>query len=387
MLMRCCALAGLGLAMFSLISGDVARANVIPLVSASASSGLGGGFDRTAIHTVDQSGLTGDEHSNVPDGGMWLTNGTFAAPNDTTPQITFDLGAAYVVDTLKVWNYNESGLPSRGISSARISVAGADQVFSPLIDAQAFTVAPGTPGDFSQSIALGGATARYVRIDNITNAGDGLAFAGLSEVRFDGTLAPGESRELPLPTTIDEVSSNLFGFNRGAGYLVNHAGMGGKVHSRAPDGMMWLNQGSFPNVPPEQFDLDPFIVFDVGAEKLLDRMVIWNYNEALPGRDDLLVRGIKTADILVAGEDKVFTTLITGQELTIAPGTDDVDFGQIIDLTGTTARYIKLENLVNHGAGNDFMGLSEVQIYEVPEPSSWALLTLGALALLARRRK
>lgn len=380
------ALACLGLAAAGWSGVTAVQASVIPLVSASASSGLGGGFDRTAIHTVDGSGLSGDSHSAVPDGEMWLTNGTFAAPNDITPQITFDLGAAYVVDTMRVWNYNETGLPTRGLTSGRISVAGADQVFSPVIADQAFTAAPGVAGDFSQSISLGGATARYVRVDNIVHLGDN-GFAGLSEVRFDGSLAPGESRELPIPATIQSVSSSIKDFNRDATYVVTGVGLGGAAHSRTPGGTMWLNQGTFGNVPPEQFDTDPFIVFDVGAETSLDRVVIWNYNEALPGRDDLLNRGIKTADILVAGDDLVFTTLIEAQELTIAPGTDDVDFGQAIDLAGVTARYIKLDNLVNFGNNENFVGLSEVQFYAVPEPGALTLLAMSSLLLLFRRRK
>ncbi len=383
---RICALACLGLAAAGWGDVTAARGSVIPLVSASASTGLGGGFDRTAIHTVDSTGLVGDVHDTVPDGGMWLSNGTFAVPNDTTPQITFDLGAAYVVDTMRVWNYNESGSATRGISSGRVSVAGADQVFSPVIDNQVFNAAPGGASDFSQSISLGGATARYVRVDNIVHLGDNN-FAGLSEVRFDGALAPGESRELPIPATIQSVSSNIKDFNRDAVYAVSGVGLGGTAHSRSPGGTMWLNQGTFGNVPPEQFDTDPFIVFDVGAETSLDRIVIWNYNEALPGRDDLLNRGVKTADILVAGDDLVFTPLITAQELAIAPGTDDVDFGQAIDLAGVTARYIKLDYLTNFGNGENFVGLSEVQFYAVPEPGTLTLLAASSLLLLARRRK
>lgn len=387
MLKRCSALLGAALTIGTSLPAEHTRADTIPLVSVSASSGLGGNFDRSAIHAVDGTGLTGNSHGNVPDGAMWLTNGIFAAPNDTAPQITFDLGALYVVDALRVWNYNEAPLTNRGIGSARISIAGADQVFTPLIDAQTFDAAPGAPGEFAQDIALGGATARYVRLDNIVNLGDANAFAGLSEVRFEGALAPGETRELPIPATIHDVSSSIANFNREAAYAVSGVGLGGTAHSRSPTGTMWLNQGSFPNVPAEEFDLDPFIVFDVGSEQPLDRMVIWNYNESVPGRDDLLIRGIKTADILVAGEDLVFTTLIAGQELSIAPGTDDVDFGQAIDLGGQSVRYIKLDNLVNFGNPDNFVGLSEVQFYAVPEPGSWALLAVGVLAFTLRRRK
>jgi hypothetical protein len=84
----------------------------------------------------------------------------------------------------------------------------------------------------------------------------------------------------------------------------------------------------------------------------------------------------------------VFTPLIVGQELTIAPGTDDVDFSQAIDLAGTTARYIKLDNLVSFGNADNFVGLSEVQFYAVPEPASIALLTMaiGAFGVVRRFR-
>jgi hypothetical protein len=376
---------GVGAALMAM-SGQ-AGAAVIPLVSAAASTGLGGTFDRGAIHAVDGTGLVGDAHGTVPDGAMWLNNGTFGAPNDLTPFITFDLGASYQVDSMRVWNYNELNLPNRGIATGRISIAGPDQVFTPLIDSQSFNAAPGTDSDFSQTIALG-ATARYVRLDNLTNLGDGNAFVGLSEVKFEGTLAPGETRDLPIPATVSDVSSSIFGFNRDASYAVNGAGLGGTMHSRTPNGSMWLNQGTFANVPAEEFDTDPYIVFDVGSEKSLDRMVVWNYNEFIPNGAGLLNRGIKTADILVAGEDGVFTPFIVGQELTIAPGTDDVDFSQAIDLAGTTARYIKLDNLVNYGDVDNFVGLSEVQFYAVPEPTSIALLAIafGALGVVRRFR-
>ena len=42
----------------------------------------------------------------------------------------------------------------------------------------------------------------------------------------------------------------------------------GNAHSRTPGGTMWLNQGTFGNVPEEEFDLDPYIVFDVGFGKV-----------------------------------------------------------------------------------------------------------------------
>jgi hypothetical protein len=138
---------------------------------------------------------------------------------------------------------------------------------------------------------------------------------------------------------------------------------------------MWLSAGTL----GAEIDVEPEITFDLGSEKDIDRMKIWNYNEYrpdLPDRlEELLGRGVKDMDILIAGEDGVFTTLLSGYELARAPEAGDtMDFSDTIDFGGVTARYVKLDILSNHNGrdftdpfGDDFLqnfaGLSEVQFF------------------------
>src|SRR5215211_7041954 len=151
----------------------VAHASAAPIagVGVTASSELVGVFDRAALHMVDGSGLTGTQHGTVPDGSMWLSTGNACCGGaaDPAPTVTFDLGSLYNVGSMKVWNYNEFNLTSRGINSADILTAGNDSVFSPLIVGQTFTQAPGTLSDFSQTISLSNVAARYVRLTNMTH--------------------------------------------------------------------------------------------------------------------------------------------------------------------------------------------------------------------------
>jgi hypothetical protein len=189
-----------------------------------------------------------------------------------------------------------------------------------------------------------------------------------------------------IPATINAVSSNLkdvSGFDRTAEYVVNGAGFSAGTHSINPEGTMWLNNGTF----AEPNDLEPEITFDLGSVQAIGSMKVWNYNETLPGRPELLGRGVGSADILVAGDDLVFSTLIAAQAFDIAPGVEDVDFGQTIDLN-TSARYVKLDILGNAGGDNNFVGLSEVQFNAVPEPASLLalLIGLGLLTVSKRRR-
>ncbi len=161
---------------------------------------------------------------------------------------------------------------------------------------------------------------------------------------------------------IHEVSSNLGDvtpFNRLAEYVVNRYGWVDSTHSINPESTMWLNNGTF--VEPN--DLEPFITFDLGQVSALENVKVWNYNESLADRPELLGRGVAAANILVAGDDLKFTTLIANQEFDIAPGDDTVDFGQVIALGGVQARYVKFEILGNHGGDADFVGLSEVMFF------------------------
>jgi hypothetical protein len=361
--------------------------DMIAGVRARASSFFAGD-NRVPANAVNGNGLIGRLHANgSPGANMWLS-----ASGDVNPTFDVDLGGVHTVDDLRIWNYNENANAScclgRGVRLADVYVAGQDGVFgaAPVLTGVELDAAPGSISDFSQVVSLGGVQARYVRLAVTANHGD-ASFTGLSEVKVTGSAVAGQA---PLPTAIKSVSSNLAGFNRNAAYTVSGAGLGyGDTHSVAPDGNMWLNQGTFANVPAEQFDLDPEITFDLGSVQSITTMKIWNYNETVPGREDeLLGRGVAMTDVLVAGEDMVFSPLYTFLEIDRANGDASVDFSQSFDMGGVMARYVKLDILGNHGGDNNFVGLSEVQFFGVPEPSTYALAAVGLATLaFARRRR
>lgn len=160
-----------------------------------------GAFDRRAVHTVDGVGLSGAQHGNNPE-TMWLTNGTYAAPNDPLPaRITFDLQNNYDLNSFHVWNYNEnSGNPSvftkRGANDVTISVASSEGGAFTSLGNFNFAKAPGTSTYTGEPIDLSAYAAaddtRLIRFDITSSHGGDNNFAGLSEVQFDGTfLGPG----------------------------------------------------------------------------------------------------------------------------------------------------------------------------------------------------
>jgi hypothetical protein len=244
---------------------------------------------------------------------------------------------------------------------------------TPVISGQSFARAPGATEDFSQVISLGGVQARYIKIDITENHGD-PSFTGLSELKVTGSVIP----ELaPIPATVSQVSSEIGApFDRGSAHVVDGSGLlYADAHSAVPDGTMWLSGGTF----GAEIDVEPEITFDLGSVKDIGRMKIWNYNEYRPDLPDrlqeLLGRGVKETNILIAGEDGVFTTLLSEYELERAPeGGDTMDFSETIDFGGVRARYVKLDILSNHNGrdftdptGDDglqnFAGLSEVQFF------------------------
>jgi hypothetical protein len=189
-----------------------------------------------------------------------------------------------------------------------------------------------------------------------------------------------------IENVVATASSNLSGFARGVANLTNGSGLiSGGAHRIAPDGTMWLNQGTFVSNPPAPSDLAPEVTFDLGSVQTLDHMKVWNYNEYLDGRPELLSRGVANADILIAGEDRVFTVFIANQAFNKAPGNETTPFAQTINFGGTQARYVKFDIHGSHvGGDNNFVGLSEVQFFTPPDPIDTDL-PLGATTYYFRK--
>ena len=113
---------------------------------------------------------------------------------------------------------------------------------------------------------------------------------------------------------------------------------------------------------------DPFpvtITFDLGESHDLDSLKIWNWNAA-----NTLTAGAKDIEILVAAQGGGTFTSLGSFTLTQAPGLANVDFGQLIDLSGfpatADARLIRINIISNHGFAYELAGFSEIRFSGVP---------------------
>lgn len=187
----------------------IAAADIITGETATASSNIPG-FDRGQARAVDDSGLTpggvGDgsaftpdqTHSSSPDGTMWLSTGSGFGGIDENPYYLVDLGAVYDVAAVRIFNYNEAALVTRGVNAARVFVSETAPPTTSATGGLPITIpiATGTNSYtgtlYDVSILTGAPTirARYFLLDIDSNHGSSEGFYGLSELQFDGTIVP-----------------------------------------------------------------------------------------------------------------------------------------------------------------------------------------------------
>lgn len=316
------------------------------------SSQLSTPFNRQAAFTVDGSGLTGGTHGTTPDGSMWLTTGTFQAPNDPLPaQITFDLKGIYDLDRFHVWNYNEAGgsFTNRGANDVAISVAGSTGGPFTSLGNFNFAKADGTTAYTGETIDLSAYTAadnaRLVRFDITSSHGGDADFAGLSEVQFSGELLAA----VTIGDAGSSASSHWFGSTsafRTPDKAVNGVGLSGATHNNNANDM-WLTEVGDPT---------GYFIVDLKRVHNITDLDIWNYNE--PG--GFLNRGVQNFDVEISDDGVNFTTVVAGATLARAGG--GAEPAQSVLLGGThQARYVRLNINSNYGDASH-SGLSEVRV-------------------------
>ena len=187
---------------------------------------------------------------------------------------------------------------------------------------------------------------------------------GLSSVAFG--LGP----EITGVSVVDE--STPYSAGQDATVMINGDGLNpDDSHSAGWPGMHWLS------IPGTGSD-DVYAVLDLGATYLLGDVRIWNYNE------NFGLSSVTDMDILVSADNVTYNPGISIVGLVQGPGVDTYDYSETFAMGGVSARYVYLD--VVDAVDPSYAGLSEIRFYEVPEPATIALLGLGALALIRKRR-
>jgi len=163
----------------------------------------------------------------------------------------------------------------------------------------------------------------------------------------------------PVGYPIENVTATAFSSDAGKGpeNTVNGSGLdeSGLLHGNIGVGTMWLSSMAGPQPAWIEFELDKVYK--------LHEMWVWNSNDSL---EPAVGFGLKDVTIEYSIDGTNYTTLGATHEFARAPGAPDYAHNTTVDLTGVTAKHIRLTANSNWGAFLNQYGLSEVRFFYIP---------------------
>ena len=183
----------------TIFPGDVWSFTIEPVsyditgVTATASSSHAAGTGPE--NTVNGSGLNADGSHSQQSTDMWLSSATDPGPW----WIQYNLGQAYTLHEMRVWNSNQAIEPllGFGVNGVVVEYSLDGENWTTLEGVTNFNQATGQPDyQANTTVAFNSAIAQYVRITALSNFGGVIPQVSLSEVQFSNI--PTAARE-PVP--------------------------------------------------------------------------------------------------------------------------------------------------------------------------------------------
>jgi hypothetical protein len=199
----------------------------------------------------------------------------------------------------------------------------------------------------AQRLDLG--TTYYWRIDEVNAAPDYGIYKGRI---WKFTTEPVAYAIENITATASSQSSN-----KGPENTVNGSGLdaSGLLHAKDADDNTWLSDVIGPQPTWIEFQFDNVYKFR--------EMWVWNSNGNM---EPVVGFGFKDVSIEYSTNSIDYTTLGTTYEFARAPGLHDYAHNTTIDLSGVTAKYVKLTANSNWGGIFNRYGLSEVRFFHIP---------------------
>lgn len=152
-----------------------------------------------------------------------------------------------------------------------------------------------------------------------------------------------------------------------------------------------------------------WVYIDLGTEYDLEEVRIWNYNSSSTGAGDVSGRGVNAFELFVGATGATLPAVASGTAFSAAgwssvtsgnlvqgpssdpgPGPYALDAGNTIGLSNTGVRYVGIQ-IGSRQTGDpytaDAVGLAQIQVTSIPEPTTFALFGLSAVGLILRRRR